>query len=203
MRIVIIDYGMGNIKSIASALKYIGIGEIILSNKYEAITAADKIILPGVGSFSKAIHNVRKLNLDKYLYDSVIFNKKPIFGICLGMQLMGKSSNEGGLNEGLGFIPAKVTKFDIAVEKVPHVGFNQVEFRSDSRLYDGLRSYSDFYFTHSYKMNSDEDINQAICNYGEDFVASYEVDNIAGTQFHAELSQANGLKLLENFIEYF
>jgi len=196
MRVVIIDYGMGNIK-------YIGINEIILTNKYQEISTADKIILPGVGSFSKAIQNVKKLNLDKFLYDAVMTNKKPIFGICLGMQLMGESSDENGLNDGLGFIPAKVTKFDIAVEKVPHVGFNQVEFCSDSRLYAGLTNSRDFYFTHSYKMNSDNDINQALCNYGENFVASYEVDNIAGTQFHPELSQTNGLKLLQNYIELF
>lgn len=203
MKVAIIDYGMGNIKSISSALSYVGVTEIILTREYDDILAADKIILPGVGSFSEAILNIRKLKLDKYLYESVVNNKTPILGICLGMQLLGESSDEGGMNDGLGFIPAKVTKFKMRDLKIPHVGFNQVDFPVESKLYEGLKNRNDFYFTHSYKMDGDADIKQSMCNYGGGFIASYEMDNVVGTQFHPEISQTNGLKLLENFIENF
>jgi len=203
MKIVIIDYGMGNIKSIISALKYIGVDEIVVSNKLSDISSADKIILPGVGSFARAMENIKKLNLDIYLKEAVIIEKKPILGICLGMQLMGISSEEEGLSNGLGFISGKVIKFNLKGLKVPHIGFNQVVFRNDSKLYSGLDNLSDFYFTHSFQMQSNENINQATCTYGNEFIASYELDNIVGVQFHPELSQTNGLMLLDNFIKSF
>lgn len=203
MKIVIIDYGMGNIKSISSVLKYLGVDEIIVSNKLEDINSSDKIILPGVGSFSKAMTTIKELGIDKNLHEAVIVNKKPILGICLGMQLMGQSSEEDGFSDGLGFIPAKVEKFDNEGLKVPHVGFNQVEFDSNSRLYNNLNNMSDFYFTHSFKMGCESNINQAVCDYGNKFIASYEIDNISGVQFHPELSQTNGVKLIENFIKSF
>lgn len=203
MKVLIIDYGMGNIKSIISSLKYLGVDNISVSNELEKIKSADKLILPGVGSFAKAMNTIRELNIDKYLQDTVLIQKKPILGICLGMQLMGLSSEEDGLNDGLKFISGKVVKFDSTNLKVPHVGFNQLHFPEKSRLYQGLKNLSDFYFTHSFKMDSDSNINQAVCDYGNPFVASYELDNIAGVQFHPELSQTNGLKLLENFIKSF
>lgn len=203
MKIVIVDYGMGNIKSITSALKYLGVDNIIVSNKLEEIGSADKLILPGVGSFAKAMNNIKELHLDTILYDTVIKNKKPILGICLGMQLMGESSEEDGDTKGLSFVKAKITKFDTKNLKIPHVGFNQVSFTNNFKLYNSLSNLSDFYFTHSFKMQSNENINQSFCNYGDDFIVSYEVDNMAGVQFHPELSQTNGLKLLENFIKNF
>ena len=203
MKIVIVDYGMGNIKSINSALKYVGIDDILLSNKYADIKSADKLILPGVGSFAKAMLNIKKLEIDSILEDIVVNEKKPILGICLGMQLLSKSSNEDGLNNGLGFISSEVRKFNINNLKIPHVGFNQVDFDNSSKLYDGLDNLSDFYFTHSFQMQSEQNIGQASCNYGFDFIASYEMDNIVGVQFHPELSQTNGLKLLDNFIKNF
>jgi glutamine amidotransferase len=203
MKIVIVNYGMGNIKSIVSALKYLGLENIILSNTQEDISSADKLILPGVGSFAKAMQNIKSLNLDTILHKEVVGNKKPILGICLGMQLMALSSDEDGISDGLGFIQANVKRFDIENLKVPHVGFNQVRFNNYSILYNGLRNLSDFYFTHSYQMQSDIDINQATCEYGNEFIVSYEAANISGVQFHPELSQTNGLKLLENFIENF
>jgi len=203
MRIVIIDYGMGNIKSITSALKYLGVEEIIISNELSEINLANKLILPGVGSFAKAMENIKKLNLDEILKKVVIIDKKPILGICLGMQLMGKSSEEDGLNNGLDFISADVIKFNNKDMKIPHVGFNQVSIMENSKLYHGLDNLSDFYFTHSFQMQSNENIRQATCNYGNKFIVSYELNNIAGVQFHPELSQTNGLKLLDNFIKNF
>jgi len=203
MKIVIVDYGMGNIKSIVSALKYLNADDIVLSHKIDDIKSADKLILPGVGSFSKAMKNIKELNLDKILQQTVIEEKKPILGICLGMQLMSNSSSEDGLINGLGFVDAIVRKFNIENLKIPHVGFNQVSISNDSRLYKGLSDLSDFYFTHSYQMETKKDINQSTCTYGNEFVVSYELDNIVGVQFHPELSQTNGLKLLDNFIKNF
>lgn len=203
MKVAIVDYGMGNIKSIISALKYLNVEEIVLSNKFNDIKSADKLILPGVGSFSKAMKNIKQLNLDKILYQAVVKERKPILGICLGMQLMSQSSEEDGFSDGLKFIDSNVKKFNLKNFKVPHVGFNQVEFHKDYKLYKGLDNLSDFYFTHSYQMQSDQNINQSLCEYGDKFIVSYEVENITGVQFHPELSQTNGLKLLENFIKNF
>mgnify|MGYP003984837213 FL=1 len=203
MKVAIVDYEMGNIKSIKSALKYLNVEEIVLSNKFNDIKSADKLILPGVGSFSKAMKNIKQLNLDKILYQAVVKERKPILGICLGMQLMSQSSEEDGFSDGLKFIDSNVKKFNLKNLKVPHVGFNQVEFHKDYKLYKGLDNLSDFYFTHSYQMQSDQNINQSLCEYGDKFIVSYEVENITGVQFHPELSQTNGLKLLENFIKNF
>lgn len=204
MKIVIVDYGMGNIKSIKSTLEYIGVTDIEISDKADVLFNADRIILPGVGSYGKAMKEIKERKLDSYLRQLALIDKKPILGICLGMQLMGISSNEDGLNQGLGFIDATVTRFDDEVLKIPHVGFNQVLISSKLKLFkDFNKDYYDFYFTHSYKMKSNCEINQNYCNYYENFVACYEVDNICGTQFHPELSQKNGLKLLTNFIENF
>jgi glutamine amidotransferase len=204
MKIVIVDYGMGNIKSIVSTLKYLGVEDVILGDDFNTFNSGDKIILPGVGSFGKAMAQIRKKNIDKYLDEIVLNNKKPILGICLGMQLMGKSSTEDGENQGLGYVDGYVVKFENSIVKVPHVGFNQVKINNKLKLYQNFKdNYIDFYFTHSYRMTSKVEINQCYCNYQEDFIASFELDNIAGTQFHPELSQTNGLKLLKNFINNF
>ena len=204
MRIVIVDYGMGNIKSIVSTLNYLGVEDIILGADYEILNSADKIILPGVGSFGKAISQIKQKKIDTYLNEIVLDNSRPLFGICLGMQLLGTSSTEDGYNEGLGYVNAEIVKFDTSLVKVPHVGFNQVNVNNKLKLYFDFNNVpTDFYFTHSYYMKSNVDINQCYCNYQDDFVASFEYNNIAGAQFHPELSQINGLKLLKNFIDKF
>lgn len=203
MKIVITDYGMGNINSIVSALTYIGIEDIVISAEFEVLKSADKIILPGVGSFGKAMLHIKEKKIDKYLAEIVVENNKPLLGICLGMQLLGNTSTEDGFNEGLGFVNAYCEKFDNTNIKVPHVGFNQVIADNSLKIYEGFKSEPDFYFTHSYKMKSEDQINQCYCNYESDFIASFEFKNIAGVQFHPELSQKNGLKLLKNFIDKF
>jgi len=204
MRIVIVDYGMGNIRSIESTLKYLGVTNIIISSESEDLANADKLILPGVGSFAKAMQEVQKLNLDQLLKKEVYENKKPILGICLGMQIMGKSSEEDGYNLGLGFVNANVTKFISNTLKVPHVGFNQVEINPNSKLFKNINTNcTDFYFTHSFKMDADKEVTNTYCNYEIQFVAAFEKENIAGVQFHPELSQSNGLLLLKNFINNF
>jgi glutamine amidotransferase len=203
MKIVIVDYGMGNIRSISSTLSYLGVDGVSLSSDYDEMKSADKLILPGVGSFGKAMSLIRNRSIDVYLRELVLTDKKPILGICLGMQLLGKSSDEDGENDGLGLVNSIVRKFNATALKIPHVGFNQVETASNSRLYAGIAEKSDFYFTHSYRMMSEADINPSFCVYGEQFIASFEKDNIAGVQFHPELSQYNGLNLLRNFISKF
>lgn len=203
MKIVIVDYGMGNISSIVSALRYIGVEDIKVSHDFDLLSQADKLILPGVGNFAMAIEKIEELGLDEKLKQLVNEQSKPILGICLGMQLLGLSSQENGFNKGLGIIQGVVEKFFQADLKVPHVGFNQVLTMQNSRLYNEIGTNPDFYFTHSFRMNTLSEIGQSYCNYGSDFVASFELDNVAGVQFHPELSQNNGLKLLKNFIELF
>lgn len=203
MKIAILDYGMGNITSISSTLKYLGIDEVVLTSDYDSLKSADQLILPGVGSFRQAMIEIKKNKLDIYLKDLVIGQKKPLLGICLGMQLLGKSSTEDGFSDGLGFIDGKCSKFEEKL-KVPHVGFNQVEINNKLKLYkDIVEKKVDFYFTHSYKMISDSNINQCNCKYSNNFIASFETKNICGVQYHPELSQTNGLKVLNNFINNF
>ena len=203
MKIVIVDYGLGNIRSITSTLKYLGIEDVVLSADFDMLKLADKLILPGVGSFGNAMKLIRAKKIDHQLNELVFKEKKPILGICLGMQLLSQSSNEDGDNAGLGFIDSDVLKFDTKSEKIPHVGFNQIEINEKSKLYKGMNLNPDFYFTHSFRMMGGTDINPSYCFYGEKFIASFEKNNIAGVQFHPELSQGNGLKLLKNFIEIF
>lgn len=200
MKIAIVDYGMGNIKSITSTLNFLGVDEIILTHDYDALKNSDKLILPGVGSFSKAMSRIKEDKIDVKLNDLVKINKKPILGICLGMQLLCNSSTEDGFNKGLALVDAEVNKFENLLIKVPHVGFNQVIKNEGSKLFLKINDQADFYFTHSFKVSSDKYINQSICNYGENFIAAFEVGNIFGTQFHPELSQNNGLQLLNNFL---
>ena len=201
MRIAIVDYGMGNIKSLTSSLKYLGVDEITLTNNFEELRRADKLILPGVGSFAKAMSKIIENKLNDKLNEIVIQEKKPILGICLGMQLLCNSSTEDGLNKGLSFINANVIKFEENNIIIPHVGFNQVSKSSSAKLFFNIENDSDFYFTHSYKVISNDNINQSFCNYGQYFIASFEFDNIYATQFHPELSQNNGLNLLRNFLK--
>ena len=200
MRIAIVDYEMGNIKSITSTLNFLGVDEVLVTNNFDELKNSEKIILPGVGSFAKAMSKIIEYNIDKILNDLVIINKKPLLGICLGMQLLCNSSTEDGFNKGLGFINADVTKFEEQNIKIPHVGFNQVCSNTNSILFKDVNNYADFYFTHSYKVNSRENINQSICSYGQNFIAAFEIENIYATQFHPELSQNNGLQLLKNFL---
>lgn len=203
MKLVIVDYGMGNLKSVMSAIRYLGYDDIILSNDIFVLKNSDKLILPGVGNYARAMSKINSLDLSAGIRELALDQKKPILGICLGMQIMGHSSTESGFNTGLGLIDGIVEAFDNKMLKVPHVGYNQVKPCNNSRLYSGINEDPDYYFTHSFKMSSSAEIGKSNCSYGDDFVASFELDNIAGVQFHPELSQKNGLKLLKNFIELF
>jgi len=203
--LTIIDYGMGNLGSIQNMLKKIGVNSMISSEK-EDIEKATKIILPGVGSFDSAMHNLKELSLIEVIQKKALEEKTPIMGICLGMQLLTKGSEEGKLN-GLGLIDAHSLKFDFSSFEdslpIPHMGWNKVFLQKDSKL---LQENSDranrFYFVHSYavKCNNKEDV-LTITKYGYDFASSFEKDNIIGCQFHPEKSHKFGMQLLKNFVE--
>ena len=201
--IVIIDYGMGNIWSVKSAINYVG-SKVDISDNPEVISKASHLILPGVGSFRKAMHNIRHLGIEEAIKSAVIEKGVKILGICLGMHLMGSQSTEDGIAQGLGLIANKVERFNNTKNstlKVPHVGFNTVEFSQNKGLFSNLPKKSDFYFVHSYRMLS-EQVNGLIgeCSYIENFLAAFEVSNVMGTQFHPEKSQTNGLQIIKNFI---
>lgn len=202
-KVTIVDYGMGNIWSVLSALHYLGIRASI-SEDPDVVSNAEILLLPGVGSFRKAMIALESRNLGEAINQAVTTRGSRILGICLGMQLLGEASSEDGETLGLGLIPARVDRFapgEIDKNKVPHIGFDVVTSRADSRLFKGLAPDSDFYFVHSYRMLPQGlDGKTAICRYGIDFLAAYEHENIYATQFHPEKSQTNGLMLLKNFL---
>lgn len=199
----IVDYGMGNLRSVAKAFELLG-AETVVSGKPEELQAAEKLVLPGVGAFGDGMANLRKLGLDKFLEGEVLGKKKPMLGICLGMQLLAQEGFERGRNKGLGFIGGKVAKFELEAQglKVPHVGWNEVRFLGENPLFRGLKDGACFYFVHSYHMVCDDkkDVS-AVCDYGYEFTAAVRRGNIFGTQFHPEKSQEAGLRVLENYID--
>ena len=201
--ITVIDYGMGNLWSVLSALRYLGSNPTISSSP-EEIVRADALLLPGVGSFRKAMNSLQKNGVDQAIVEAVQNKGTKILGICLGMQLLGESSTEDGNTIGLGLIPTTVDKFtieEVGFNKIPHIGFDDVQSQSDWSLFRGLKSFSDFYFVHSYRLLPVSLSGKcAICSYGVDFLAAYEMDNVFATQFHPEKSQTNGLMLLKNFL---
>ena len=203
MKLAIVDYGMGNLHSLIGAINHVSDAEVIVTSQSDELGLADKLFLPGVGHFAEAMSRIRSKGLDETLHKLFSQEGKPILGICLGMQILGKCSDEGGYNRGLGFVDGTVEKIHSEGIRVPHVGYNQVIVNPNSRLYRNLPDTSDFYFTHSHIMTTGTEIGQSICEYGGSFVASFEQDNIAGVQFHPELSQRNGLALIKNFIELF
>lgn len=203
INITVIDYGMGNLWSVLSALRYLGSSPIISSDPDEIINA-DALLLPGVGSFRTAMNSLQKKGIDDSVIEAVKKKGTKILGICLGMQLMGISSTEDGSTIGLGLIPAEVDKFtieEVGARKIPHIGFDVVHSEPQCSLFKSLKKSEDFYFVHSYRLLPfNLNGKKAICKYGIDFLAAYEKDNIFATQFHPEKSQTNGLILLKNFL---
>lgn len=199
----IVNYGMGNIKSIENSLLYLGCRFKVLSNP-DKISSYSHLILPGVGSFKKAIENLKINGLHQAIQECANNKGINLLGICLGMQLLCESSSEGGFTKGLSLIKNKVETFtqkEIGNKKIPHVGFNQVKIEKDSSLFKNINDNSDFYFDHSFRVIQNKNLqNFQTCEYGTKFVASFEKDNIYGTQFHPEKSQSNGLTLMYNFL---
>lgn len=202
-KIVIVDYGMGNLLSVYNAFNFLGV-ECDVTHDPRVISNASAIVLPGVGSFRLAIQSLKERGLTDAIKEAVFIKQRKILGICLGFQMLGLTSTEDGNSEGLGMIEAEVEYFfsrTFKKLKLPHIGFNRVKLPSSGDLFKGLNQESDFYFVHSYRMLPDQLGGfSAVCHYGEDFLAAYENENVFGTQFHPEKSQTNGLRLLSNFI---
>jgi len=198
--ITIIDYGMGNLGSIANMVKKVG-GQSFITSDLNEIKKATKLILPGVGSFDNGMSKLRELDLIDILNKKVLEDKVPIMGICLGMQLMTNFSEEGKL-VGLGWIDAQSKKFVSDKLKIPHMGWNIIYQKKVSKLFDELTSEKRFYFVHSYcvSCNKEEDI-LTKTSYVHDFVSSFERENIIGVQFHPEKSHKFGMALFKNFVE--
>ena len=202
MIISIVNYGMGNLRSVQGALSYLGFESRLVSTP-EEILQSETLILPGVGSFAAAMANIRRLELESPLNEMVLARGVPVLGICLGMQLLAEVGEEDGPTRGLGWIRGRVERFNLSdpTLKVPHIGFNTATFvPAASSVFNGLGDHADFYFVHSYHLICDRETDvRAWVDYGGPFVAAVERENIFGTQFHPEKSQSNGLKLLKNF----
>ncbi len=202
-KLTIVDYGMGNLNSVKRAMSRLRVDSVI-SSEPKVVAESDKIILPGVGHFGKAIANLKELGLLDVLNEAVLVKKKPILGICLGMQLLAEKSEEGD-SVGLGWIDGEVVKFRVSdrlKHKVPHMGWNQIVVKKESQLMKDLSEPKEFYFVHSYHFkaaNQADVLNES--NYDYNFVSAVEKDNIYGVQYHPEKSHDAGAKLLKNFIE--
>ncbi|MBS1808080.1 MAG: imidazole glycerol phosphate synthase subunit HisH [Acidobacteria bacterium] len=205
--IAIINYGMGNLGSIANMFKKIGAAAIITSDPV-AIEKADKLVLPGVGAFDAGMRNLQERKLIPLLNQKVLVEKTPLVGLCLGMQLLTKESEEGSL-AGLGWIDAKTVKFKFDVVgtslKIPHMGWNTVKPCQQNPLFTGLDAEARFYHVHSYHVVCSDAGANAIAEteYGYAFVSAIARDNILGVQFHPEKSHKFGMRLLSNFVEFF
>lgn len=202
--IVIVDYGMGNAGSILNRLKRID-AEALVSSSVEDLARADKIILPGVGYFAAGMDNLKRYGLITMLEQKVLKEKVLILGICLGMQLFTKKSEEGNA-EGLQWLDAETKRFNFQTSniglRVPHMGWKTIESKRDSAILDGLSPAAEFYFVHSYHVCCHEtgDI-VATTRYGYDFASVIQKDNIFGSQFHPEKSHQDGITFLKNFVE--
>lgn len=201
--IVIVDYGTGNVQSILNMLRRIGIDSAEISAEIKKIEEADKLILPGVGAFDFGMANLEKSGLIPVLNKKVIDQKVPILGICLGMQLMTRRSEEGSL-PGLGWIDADTIRFhfegSVDKRKIPHMGWNTVHISKENRIFPEKQDEFRFYFVHSYHVvcNNKDDI-LTVTEYGYDFISSFQKDNIVGVQFHPEKSHKFGMKVMSNF----
>jgi glutamine amidotransferase len=200
-KIVIIDYGMGNLRNVQKGFERIGIEAKLTRNKKE-IERASGVVLPGVGAFKDCMENLKKYGLIEPLFKS-IQKGKPYLGICLGLQILFSESEEFGYHQGLGLIEGKVVKFRPDPEhKVPHMGWNTVEKEKDIPLLEGIESGDFFYFVHSYYVRPKEtECISTFTQYGEPFVSSIWKENLFATQFHPEKSQQKGLRILENFVK--
>jgi glutamine amidotransferase len=196
----IIDYGMGNLHSVKNALEFLGIENQIIADPSE-IESIDKIIIPGVGSFKRAMDNLRAKN---FVDPLVKFGNsgKYLLGICLGMQLLAETGTEPTISSGLGLIPGSIELLKSDILRIPHMGWNGLKIKNDHPILEGVKLGADFYFVHSYAFHVESDENiVAVTPYGYDVpaIVKNKTGNIIGIQFHPEKSQKQGLKLIENF----
>jgi imidazole glycerol-phosphate synthase subunit HisH len=197
-RICILDYGMGNLRSVEKALEHVGASAVIASDR-DSVLAADGLILPGVGAFPRAMERIRELRLDELVAERRDAGA-PILGICLGLQLLFDSTTELGGAAGLGLMQGEVVELEAPGLKVPHIGWSPVRWERESRLTDGIENETPFYFVHSFApVPAPADL-LGTAAYGARFACAAERDNVFGVQFHPEKSSAAGLRLLSNFV---
>ena len=200
----IIDYGMGNIGSVQNMLKKIG-AKTVITSKPKELEKAEKLILPGVGAFDQGMRNITDRDLIDVIQNKVQVQKIPFLGICLGAQLIMRRSEEGRLS-GFGWIDGEVVRFQFPNDndrlKIPYMGWNEVDIKNDNRLFCNFEEIPRFYFVHSYYIRCENKINViASSQYGFEFAAAVNKENIWGVQFHPEKSHQFGLKVLKNFVE--
>lgn len=201
MKVGVIDYGMGNLRSVLTGFRRVGVDTFIIKEP-EELKNANKIVLPGVGAFGDAVKNLEKKNFYHAIKEEVK-RGKVLLGICLGFQLLFEESEESPGYKGLGFLKNSIKRFpDAAGVKIPHIGWNSVSIRKNSKLFKNIRDGTFFYFVHSYYAGSNN-FTLTETNYYLTFTSSIERENIAGTQFHPEKSQKDGLQFLENYALYF
>jgi glutamine amidotransferase len=196
-RICILDYGMGNLRSVEKALEHVGATATISSDP-ATVRAADGVILPGVGAFPKAMERVRELGLDELIAERRDADV-PILGICLGLQLLFESTTELSGAAGIGLLPGAVAELEADGLKVPHIGWSPVRWEQESKLTEGIESETPFYFVHSFAPAPDQGDLLGTAAYGARFACAAERDNVFGVQFHPEKSSSAGLRLLSNF----
>lgn len=201
--ICIVDYGMGNLRSVLKKFERLN-ADVYISNQADEIGKADKLVLPGVGHFANGVKNLKESGIWEVLNQKVLVEKTPILGICMGMQLMARHSEEGD-SEGLGWFDAEVVRFNVKDKrtfKVPHMGWNAANLQKESKLFHQIPQEAPFYFVHSYhfKCNEEADILTSTV-YEYDFVSAVEKGNIFGTQFHPEKSHDFGEQLISNFLK--
>ena len=206
MNVTIVDYQSGNISSVINSFKQVAKDKIKIeiTSDLNKIKSSDKLILPGQGSFKSCVESLSNVNgLQDVLKEFAIINKKPLLGICVGLQMFGDVSYEESETKGLGWIPGKVTKIDNknGKFKLPHIGWNEIEIAKESKIFKGIQNKSHMYFVHSYELvPEDKSIISATTNYSSKIVCCIEKDNLFGTQFHPEKSDKTGLKIIENFL---
>tara|TARA_B100000965_G_scaffold360087_1_gene340585 strand:- start:765 stop:1391 length:627 start_codon:yes stop_codon:yes gene_type:complete len=207
MKVTIVDYQSGNISSVINSFKEVAKGKVHLevNSDIKKIKSSDKIVLPGQGSFKSCVESLNSINgLADTLKEFALTNKKPLLGICVGLQMFANIGYEEVETKGLGWIPGKVTKIDNQKGKfkLPHIGWNEIEIQKESKILEGIKNKSHMYFVHSYEfIPEDKSVISGTTDYSSKIVCSVEKDNVFGTQFHPEKSDKSGLKLIENFLK--
>jgi len=200
--IVVVDYGVGNMHSVARALLSLGY-RVVISRDEDHIRSAAAIVLPGVGAFPEGMKNLHSLRLIDALREAVHVGRTPCLGVCLGMQLLADASDEGGEHAGLGWIPGRVRRLPAAGVRIPHVGWNTLRVVRKEPLFSLSAPDAEYYFDHSYYFECERKNVLASSRYGIAFPAAVGLRNIYGVQFHPEKSQTNGLKLYRSFFTHF
>lgn len=203
MKVLIIDYGMGNVGSVKRAVEECGVNNVVISNQHSDFNDCTHAILPGVGAFPDAIKNLEKFDLVNKIRSITLEDRIPFLGICLGMQLLASKGTEVYTHKGLDLIPGEVSLLTSATnERIPHVGWNEIHFEQNDSIFEGIQDRSDFYFVHSYHFVPEKKENiLSTTPYCGNFVSTVRASNIIGAQFHPEKSSTTGFQLLKNFLK--